>query len=268
MLDLLRHKKRRFVTMMTVDQFCDGVLIEEMAAAGCLGVAVGVESLDDDNCISVHKFQNIGRPFREAVRWANALGIQVCGLIMLGLPHDTPERLARSQSYLEEIPCALYDFRILRIYPSTPLYREMLGCGKATQEWWLREELGAANDILPGCLGMHFRHDHFSPIELQSWALKLTSELGRMKTGVVANVLRVGRRGHGLKFAGTLLSARQRSAKQARMLLHQVELATAANRKTPPVATVDPSPQHEQGGSQGAYDPDGQQKETGLTPSF
>jgi hypothetical protein len=42
-------------------------------------------------------------------------------------------------------------------------------------------------------------------------------------------VLRVGRRGRGLKFAATLLSARQKGAKQARMLLHRVEQAMAAN---------------------------------------
>ena len=235
-LALLRHKKRRFVTMVTLDQFCDSTLMEEMASAGCLGVAVGVESPDDDNCISVKKFQNVGRPFSEAVRRANDLGIQVCGLIMLGLPHDTPKRLARTQSYLEEVPCALYDFRILRIYPSTPLYAQMLADGKVTADWWLQEGVGAANHIVPGCLSMHFQHDHFSPIELQRWALKLSSELGRMKPGVLVNVVRVGRRGCGLKFAGTLLSARQRSAKQARALLERVEQALAANVGKVPAA--------------------------------
>ena len=50
-----------------------------------------------------------------------------------------------------------------------------------------------------------------------------------MTPNLVANVLRVSRRGHGLKFAGLLLSARRRSAQQARVLLEQVERAMAAN---------------------------------------
>jgi hypothetical protein len=88
---------------------------------------------------------------------------------------------------------------------------------------------------------MHFQHDHFSPMELQRWALKLSSELGRMKPGVVANVVRVGRRGRGLKFAGTLLSARQRSAQQARGLLERVEQAMAANvGKVPAAGSSEP----------------------------
>ena len=41
LLALLRRKNRRFVTMVTVDQFCDSALMQEMAASGCLGVAVG-----------------------------------------------------------------------------------------------------------------------------------------------------------------------------------------------------------------------------------
>jgi radical SAM superfamily enzyme YgiQ (UPF0313 family) len=232
-LALLRKKQRRFVTMVTVDQFCDGALVEEMASAGCLGVAVGLESVDDDNCISVRKFQNVGRPFPEAVRWANELGIQVCGLIMLGLPHDTPERLAHMLAYLEEVPCSLYDLRTLRMYPSTPLYKEMLPRGKVTPDWWLAEESEVGNRLLPGCLGVHYQHDHFTPMQLQHWALRFSSELGHMRPSTVANVVRIGRRGRGLKFAGLLLAARQRGAKQARMLLAQLEKAMAENGESP-----------------------------------
>ena len=122
-LALLRRKKRCFVTMVTLDQFCDGELMQEMASSGCLGVAIGVESVDDDNCLSVDKRHNVGQPFPEAVHQANEKGIQVCALLMVGLPHDTPERLARTQRYLKKVPCSLYDLRILRIYPGSPAIR-------------------------------------------------------------------------------------------------------------------------------------------------
>ena len=232
-LALLRRKKGKFVTMVTLDQFCDPDLMREMASSGCLGVAVGLESVDDDNCIAVRKFQNVGRPFPDAVRWANDLGIQVCGLIMLGLPHDTPERLARTLRYLEEVSCGLYDLRTLRLYPSTSLYRDMLSRGRVTENWWLAEDHGAGNHLLPGCLGVHYQHDHFTPMQLQHWALRFSAELGRMKLGVVANVLRVARRGRGLKFAGLLLSARRRGAQQARRLLARLEQAMRARGEVP-----------------------------------
>jgi radical SAM superfamily enzyme YgiQ (UPF0313 family) len=233
LLALLRRKRRRFVTMITLDQFCDGALMEAMASSGCLGVAVGVESVDEDNCVSVRKRQNVGQPFPEAVRHANEHGVQVCALLMLGLPHDTPERLLRAQRYLEQIPCCLYDLRILRIYPSTPLYDQMLSRGDVTEAWWLGNETVSTNRVLPGYLHVNFRHGHLSPMQLQYWALKLTSELDRRNSGSVARAMRVGRRGNALKFAALLLSARQRTAKQARMLLNRVEEAMAADGEAP-----------------------------------
>ncbi len=232
LLALLRRKQRRFVTMLTVDQFCDGPLIEEMAASGCLGVAVGVESVDDDNCVSVNKRHNAGQPFSEAVCHANRLGVQVCALVMLGLPHDTPERLARAQRALERMACSLYDLRILRIYPGAPLYDCMLSRGQVAEAWWLAKESVPTNPILPGYLRVHFQHGHLSPMQLQYWALKLTSELDRMTSDSVVRVLRVGRRGRAMKFAATLLSARQRTARQARALLDQIERIMAANGET------------------------------------
>ena len=66
-------------------------------------------------------------------------------------------------------------------------------------------------------------------MQLQHLALQFTAELNWMKHDSVSHILRVGIRGHGLKFAGTILYARQRAARQARMLLKQVEQAMAAN---------------------------------------
>jgi len=230
LLALLRRKKRRFVTMVTVDQFCNSALMQEMAESGCLGVAVGVESIDDDNCAAVSKYQNLQQPFPDAVRYANKLGIQAGALIMVGLPHDTPERLASTLQYLKQIPCTVYDIRILRIYPSTSLYNQMLASGDVTEDWWLQKESASTcNHLLPSCLSIHFNHSNFNPMQLQHLALQLTAELNPMKHDIVFHILRVGYRGDGLKFAATLLSARQRSARQARMLLKQVEQAIAAN---------------------------------------
>ena len=229
LLLLLRQTKKRFVTMITVDQFCDSALIEEMASSGCLGVAVGVESVDDDNCASVNKYQNLRQPFSDAVRHANNCGIQVAPLIMVGLPHDTQERLAHTLQYLKHIPCSIYDIRILRIYPSTSLYHQMLSSGEVTENWWITSEsTSTCNHLLPSCLSMHFKHRNFKSMQLQHMALQFTSELNRMKTKSVSHVLSVGHRGDGLKLAGTILYARQRAAKQARTLLKQVERAMLA----------------------------------------
>jgi radical SAM superfamily enzyme YgiQ (UPF0313 family) len=223
-LGVLRRKRRRFVTMVTVDQFCDSALMEEMASSGCLGVAVGVESVDDDNCASVSKYQNLHQPFADAVRRANSWGIQSAALMMVGLPHDTPGRIERTLHALRRIPCSLFDIRILRIYPSTDLYREMLSAGEVTRDWWLEKESGSTcNDLLPSSLSMHFRHKRFAPMQLQHLALRLIAELNPTEHESVSRIVGIGQRGRGLKFSGTILFARKRLAGQARMLMKQVE---------------------------------------------
>jgi radical SAM superfamily enzyme YgiQ (UPF0313 family) len=230
LLALLRRKQRRFVTMVTVDQLCDRALLEEMAASGCLAVAVGVESLDDDNCRAVDKHQNLRRSFADAVRHATTLGIQTGALLMVGLPHDTPARLAGTLDRLRRIPCAIFDVRIMRAYPSTSLYREMLATGAVTPEWWLQERApGTCNDLLPSCLSMDFRHANFRPMALQRWALRLVAELNATSPASLARVVRTAWRGEGVRFAGTILYARQRFVGQARGLLRQVERAMAAS---------------------------------------
>jgi len=233
LLALLRRNKRRFVTMVTVDQFCDSALMEEMASSGCLGVAVGLESVDDNNCASVSKYQNLRQPFSDAVRHASKCGIQTAALIMVGLPHDTPDRLAQTREYLSQIPCGLYDIRILRIYPSTTLYSQMLSSGDVTEDWWLEKESArTCNQMLPSCLSMNFTHGSFKPMQLQQVALQLSAELNRMDRGRASHILQVGQRGHALTFAGAILYARQRAVRQARMLLKQVEEAMAVNAVT------------------------------------
>jgi radical SAM superfamily enzyme YgiQ (UPF0313 family) len=221
-LELLRLKKRRFVTMVTLDQFCDLDLMQNMADSGCLGVAVGVESVDDDNCLSVDKEHNLDQPFPQAVRHANELGIQVAALLMLGLPHDTPARLERTRRYLEKIPCSIYDLRIMRIYPGSRLYGQMVASGNVAEDWWLGDEPVATNRFLPGHMRVHFDHDHFRPIQLQNKTLKLVRELNRMNSGIISHVMRVGRRGVATKFAAAALSARRKTARQAQELLKVV----------------------------------------------
>ena len=232
LLALLRRKRRRFATMVTMDQFCDSALMQEMAASGCLGVAVGVESVDDHNCAAVSKYQNLQQPFVDAVHRANRLGIQTVALLMVGLPHDTPQALERTLEHLKHVPCSYYDMRILRIYPSTPLYREMLATGDVTENWWLKPaSASTCNELLPSSLSLHFRHGQFQPMQLQHLSLRFIAELSGTGLGTVSRILRVGGRGRAWKFAGLFLTARQRSTRQARLLLRQVEQAMAANGK-------------------------------------
>jgi len=93
------------------------------------------------------------------------------------------------------------------------------------------ESFSTCNHLLPSSLSMHFRHDQFKPMQLQWLALRFTAELSRLGPNDVARLLSVGHRGKGLNFAMLIVTARQRSARQARLLLKQVEQAMAAHHQ-------------------------------------
>ncbi len=94
------------------------------------------------------------------------------------------------------------------------------------------------NELLPGSLSMHFRHSRFQTMQLQHISLRFINELSGTGPGAIARILRMGYRGRALGFARLAIRARQRSARQARLLLREVEQAivaagVAANRRPP-----------------------------------
>jgi radical SAM superfamily enzyme YgiQ (UPF0313 family) len=228
-LALLRRKACRFAAMVTFDQLCDGALVQELADSGCLGVAVGVESVDDDNCASIGKYQNLGRALPEAVWQAGEKGIQVGVLLIVGLPHDTPERIALTQSFLRDVPCSLYDLRVLRVFPGSVLYDTMLARGEVTNTWWLAEDPLTTNHFLPNHLRVYYNHPHFSPMQLQQATLMMTRELNRTDDATVAHVMSVGRRGSAPEFAAVLLAVRSRFESDAQAFLKRMDAAMAAS---------------------------------------
>jgi len=227
-LALLRRKRCRFAAMVTLDQFCDRDLMREMADSGCIGIAVGVESIEDDNCAAISKYQNLGRCVADAARWTGECGIQVGLLLIVGLPHDTPPRLAQTLSGLHEIPCGLCDLRILRIFPGSDMYDAMLARGEVKNAWWLDDDPLPTNHVLPNHLRVYFQHPHLSATDLQRVTLEMTRDLNRTDSEAVARILEVGRRRGDAAFAMTALAVRARFESDARDLLERMDATMAA----------------------------------------
>jgi radical SAM superfamily enzyme YgiQ (UPF0313 family) len=76
--------------------------VDKAAAAGCVQVFIGMESLREDNLQAAGKRQNRVQTYRAAIdRWHTA-GI-VCHVgFIIGFPHDTPERVAEDVRALGE----------------------------------------------------------------------------------------------------------------------------------------------------------------------
>ena len=216
LLELVRRKKARFMCQITVDQLCDTQLVDELARSGCVAVAAGIESLFEQDVKAVNKMQNLGRPIADAVRHLTSKGIQIAALLIYGLENDTPERIKKSIAHLRAIPFSVYDAGVLRPFPGTGLYFDMIKDKKTVPQWWLKPESIPTNDMLPGYLRVYFNHPHFSAQGLQRSTIDAIDRLNHVSLTDALNILRTGVRGRNLWFAIKVIVGRWAVSLQAR----------------------------------------------------
>ncbi len=225
LLTLLQHKKVNFLCQITVDQLCDHGLIDSLAAAGCVGVAAGIETLDEENTRDINKMQNLHRDIAEAVRYAGTKGIGVAALLIVGLEHDTVERLESSMRVLRSIPFCIYDLTILRPLPGTPLYSHLVVAGETEKQWWIKDEPHASNKIVPGYLRVYFKHHAMTALELQQTACRMIAELNKTTPASAMRVVRTAMRANAAMFGIKTVAGRvfmRRNAKKWQRALGRV----------------------------------------------
>jgi radical SAM superfamily enzyme YgiQ (UPF0313 family) len=150
--------ERIWSAAVTLDVTDDPALVREMALAGCTGVFVGFESLNDHNLRDAGKRTPMADDYARRVSLFHDNGIHVNGSFVLGFDHDRPDVFERTLSWVEEnrLECATY--HILTPYPNTPLFRRMKAEGRILHADWERYDTAH-------CV---FRPRHMSPKELEA----------------------------------------------------------------------------------------------------
>jgi radical SAM superfamily enzyme YgiQ (UPF0313 family) len=133
-------------------------LVRGMAAAGCTGVFVGLESLTDANMKAAGKRSPRADDFARRVELFHRYGIQVNGSFVFGFDHDHADIFARTVRWIEDVRLECATFHILTPYPGTPLFRRLEAEGRILhRDWSLYDTAHAV-----------FRPKHFSPEELEA----------------------------------------------------------------------------------------------------
>jgi radical SAM superfamily enzyme YgiQ (UPF0313 family) len=143
---------------VTIDVTDDPDLVREMALAGCTGVFVGFESLQNDNIVAAHKKSPRPDDYARRVEVLHRHGIQVNGSFVLGFDHDQPDVFERTTGWVEENRLECATFHILTPYPGTPLFRRMESEGRLLHRDWTRYDTAHAV----------FRPRHMSPEALEA----------------------------------------------------------------------------------------------------
>ncbi len=98
----------------------DTELAHLMKRAGCKGVAIGVESANDDVLKNIKKGETV-EELRQGITLLKEAGITVGGHFIVGLPGDTLEKVEKSIRFKDEVGLDYAYFNQLVPYPGTEL---------------------------------------------------------------------------------------------------------------------------------------------------
>lgn len=132
----LRPLERIWSAAVSIDIADDPSLIREMALAGCTGVFVGFESLENANIVAAGKKSPRTTDYARRVALFHDYGIQVNGSFVLGFDHDRPDIFARTVDWIEANRLECATFHVLTPYPGTPLFEQMKRDGRLLHQDW------------------------------------------------------------------------------------------------------------------------------------
>jgi radical SAM superfamily enzyme YgiQ (UPF0313 family) len=152
----LRPLQKIWSAAVTLDVTDDPTLVKQMALAGCTGVFVGFESLDDANLADANKRSPRTADYARRIGILHDHGIQVNGSFILGFDHDRPGTFERLVDWIEDVRMESANYQILTPYPGTPLFRQMEAEDRLLHRDW---------DLYDTC-HVVFLPKHMSPAQL------------------------------------------------------------------------------------------------------
>lgn len=132
----LRPLEKIWSAAVSLDVTDDPSVVREMALAGCTGVFIGFESLQDDNLTDARKKTPRAAEYARRVEILHEHGIQVNGSFVLGFDHDRPDVFAKTATWIEANRLECATFHILTPYPGTPLFCQFEAEGRLLHKNW------------------------------------------------------------------------------------------------------------------------------------
>jgi radical SAM superfamily enzyme YgiQ (UPF0313 family) len=155
----------RWVTQMSINAAHDEAFLAALARAGCSGVLIGFESLDEGVLRAMKKrFNTMRGGFTAALANLRRHGIRVYGTFVFGYDGERADAFDEAAEFAIDHRFYLAAFNHLTPFPGTPLFARLKQEGRLLYErWWLDERYGyngipfqpktmAPDDIRQGCL--------------------------------------------------------------------------------------------------------------------
>jgi radical SAM superfamily enzyme YgiQ (UPF0313 family) len=115
-----------WLTQASIDIVKDRELLDLMEKSGCIGIFLGIESLDDADLAQAGKRQNRVAEYRDAIERLHDRGICVMAGFISGFDDQTPASILATADGLTAIGIDVPFLSILTPFRGTPLYDRML----------------------------------------------------------------------------------------------------------------------------------------------
>lgn len=130
----LRGLDRWWLTQASIDIVQDRELLDLMEASGCIGIFIGIESLDEADVRAMDKRQNKVALYADAVARLHERGICVMAGFISGIDGQTPASIARTAERLNALGIDVPFLSVLTPFRGTGLYDDLLGEGRILEE--------------------------------------------------------------------------------------------------------------------------------------
>ncbi len=135
--DLLREMaglNRWWLTQASIDIVKDRELLDLMERSGCIGIFLGIESLDSAALKSVGKHQNRAHEYKDAIDRLHDRGICVMAGLISGFDDQTPETIISTAGRLNALGVDVPFLSILTPFRGTQIYEEYLASGRILRD--------------------------------------------------------------------------------------------------------------------------------------
>lgn len=166
----------RWIGQGTLDIARDEKMLSLMSRSGCIGLLIGLESLERGNLGQMGKSLNLSiGDYSESIKRIRSFGINLYGTFVFGYDHDLPDSFDRAVDFAIENKFFFAAFNHLVPFPGTPVYSELESQGRLLHDrWWLAGDCSFGDVV--------FRPANMTPGELSERCLASRKRFYRMSS--------------------------------------------------------------------------------------
>jgi radical SAM superfamily enzyme YgiQ (UPF0313 family) len=157
LLRLITPLKRRWVCQATINIAEDDQLLDAMRKAGCIGILIGIESINEHNIAFIGKGINVVAEYRERIKRIHQAGIFVQGSFVFGFDNDDRHSFDPVLDFVFSTKLESANFCVLTPLPGTAIFDKLQSEGRLLHKDWSKYDR----------LNVVYEPSKLSPQELQ-----------------------------------------------------------------------------------------------------